>query len=190
MNRQKNELEETSLETWRQRIAAFRINPDQLSYLEDGRAVASGGFGEVKKAIYNRRTSNRTAVKTPTTPNTSTRGLTVAVKSLKTYTKVNPERLEKRFIREAYVWSRLKNDYIIDFVGFHFSWSEGKTEALFVCPWMENGESFHYVTQRCLPVVERLYLVLDAAKGLQYLHSHLPPICHGDVKSVSCSPRG
>ncbi|KIO23714.1 hypothetical protein M407DRAFT_45619, partial [Tulasnella calospora MUT 4182] len=33
------------------------------------------------------------------------------------------------------------------------------------------------------PTANRRNLVLDAAKGLQYLHSHLPPICHGDVKS-------
>lgn len=29
--------------------------------------------------------------------------------------------------------------------------------------------------------------LLDAAEGLRYLHSRVPPICHGDVKGVSHS---
>lgn len=64
-------------------------------------------------------------------------------------------------MREAYVWSQLKNDHIIEFLGFYFSSSEGKTEALLVCPWMENGESVRYVKQQRLTPGERLQLVRE-----------------------------
>ncbi|KAG8915670.1 hypothetical protein FRC00_001536 [Tulasnella sp. 408] len=141
---------------WRQRIAAFRIHPDQLSYIDHGKIVAGGSFGEVKKAVYNGRPRNRSA--SPTTPNGKTHGITVAVKTLQIHMKIDGERIEKRFMREAYVWSQLKNDHIIEFLGFYFSSSEGKTEALLVCPWMENGESVRYVKQQHLAPGERLQL--------------------------------
>ncbi|KAG8902601.1 hypothetical protein FRC00_013762 [Tulasnella sp. 408] len=182
MNEKTEDSAEGLLEAWRQRIAAFRIRPDQLSYIDHGKIVAGGGFGEVKKAVYTGRTRKQSSVASPTTSNPKTHGITVAVKTLQIHMKIDGERIEKRFMREAYVWSQLKNDHIIEFLGFYFSSSEGKTEALLVCPWMENGESVRYVKQQHLPPGERLQLLLDAAKGLQYLHSRVPPICHGDIK--------
>ncbi|KAG9041896.1 hypothetical protein FS837_011613, partial [Tulasnella sp. UAMH 9824] len=182
MNEKMEDSAEGLLEAWRQRIAAFRIQPDQLSYIDHGKIVAGGGFGEVKKAVYTGRTRKRSSAASPTTSNPKTHGITVAVKTLQIHMKIGGDRLEKRFMREAYVWSRLKNDHIIEFLGFYFSSTEGKTEALLVCPWMENGESVRYVKHQRLPPGERLQLLLDAAKGLQYLHSRVPPICHGDIK--------
>ncbi|KAG9009033.1 hypothetical protein FRB90_008631 [Tulasnella sp. 427] len=169
--------DDTLLETWRQRIAPFRISLDHLVYADEGKVVASGGFGQVRKATYPRDMDPVVAtLKAPI------EGVKVAVKTLQVHVEVNEDRLEKRFIREAYVWSQLKNDNITDFVGFHFSSHEGKTEALLVCPWMENGQSTAFVKRNGLSVVERLQLLLDAAKGIEYLHSRVPPICHGDIK--------
>ncbi|KAG8915671.1 hypothetical protein FRC00_001537 [Tulasnella sp. 408] len=182
MNESTESSAEGLLEAWRQRIAAFRIHPSQLSYIDYGKVVASGGFGQVKKAVYTKRTRNRSSAVSPTAPNSKAAGITVAVKTLQIHMEVDKERLEKRFMREAYVWSQLKNDHILDFLGFYFSCAGGKTEALLVCPWMENGQSVSYVKQQRLRPAERLHLLLDAAKGLQYLHSRVPPICHGDIK--------
>ncbi|KAG9041897.1 hypothetical protein FS837_011614 [Tulasnella sp. UAMH 9824] len=163
-------------------MAAFRIHPGQLSYIDHGKVVASGGFGQVKKAVYTSRTRHQSSAVSPTTPNSKAPRITVAVKTLQIHVEVDKERLEKRFMREAYIWSQLKNDNIIDFLGFYFSCAGGRTEALLVCPWMENGQSVSYVKQQRLRPVERLHLLLDAAKGLKYLHSRVPPICHGDIK--------
>ncbi|KAG8902599.1 hypothetical protein FRC00_013760 [Tulasnella sp. 408] len=164
------------------REAASGLHTTQLSYIDYGKVVASGGFGQVKKAVYTKRTRNRSSAVSPTAPNSKAAGITVAVKTLQIHMEVDKERLEKRFMREAYVWSQLKNDHILDFLGFYFSCAGGKTEALLVCPWMENGQSVSYLKQQRLRPVERLHLLLDAAKGLQYLHSRVPPICHGDIK--------
>ncbi|KIO23711.1 hypothetical protein M407DRAFT_77797, partial [Tulasnella calospora MUT 4182] len=88
----------------------------------------------------------------------------------------------KRFINETYVWSQLKHDHILELIGFHFSCSDGVVEALVVCPWLENGQSVRYVEQRNLSADKRLCLLLDAAEGLHYLHTHQPPICHGNIR--------
>ncbi|KAG9018098.1 hypothetical protein FRB90_012287 [Tulasnella sp. 427] len=164
---------------WRRRIAAFRINPEQLTYVDEGKVVASGGFGQVRKATY---ASDVAPLDAGEEPAGLAADVTVAVKTLQIHMKVDKERLEKRFIREAYVWSQLKNDNIIDFLGFYFSSNDEKTEALLICPWMENGQSAAYVTRQGLSTAERLQLLLDAAKGIGYLHSRVPPICHGDIK--------
>ncbi|KAG8915669.1 hypothetical protein FRC00_001535 [Tulasnella sp. 408] len=148
MNEKTEDSAEGLLEAWRQRIAAFRIRPDQLSYIDHGKIVAGGGFGEVKKAVYTGRTRKQSsAASSPTTSNPKTHGITVAVKTLQIHMKIDGERIE-----------RLKNDHIIEFLGFYFSSSEGKTEALLVCPWMENGESVRYVKQQHLAPGERLQL--------------------------------
>ncbi|KAG9009032.1 hypothetical protein FRB90_008630 [Tulasnella sp. 427] len=143
------------LPNWRRRIAAFRINPEQLTYVDEGKVVASGGFGQVRKATY---ASDVAPVDTGEEPASRAADVSVAVKTLQIHMKVDKERLEKRFIREAYVWSQLKNDNIIDFLGFYFSSNDQKTEALLICPWMENGQSAAYVTRQGLSTAERLQL--------------------------------
>ncbi|KIO23709.1 hypothetical protein M407DRAFT_77778, partial [Tulasnella calospora MUT 4182] len=91
----------------------------------------------------------------------------------------------QRIIRETYIWSQLKNEHVLEFLGYHFACRDGRTEALLVCPWLENGESVEYVKQRNLGTLDRLQLLLESAEGLLYLHSHVPPICHGDVKGAN-----
>ncbi|KIO23706.1 hypothetical protein M407DRAFT_26836 [Tulasnella calospora MUT 4182] len=173
-----------SLDLWRQRLVTFRINPSQLSYENKGKVVASGGFGCVRKATLLpspqiRRTGGRhERHRVPAITSQSV----VAVKSLQAHGDIDLERFEKRFIREAYIWSQLKHPSILEFIGFHFSHSDGEIEALLICPWFDNGQSLRYLKRHCLSPMERLRLILDAAEGLHYLHSRDPPICHGDVK--------
>ncbi|KIO23712.1 hypothetical protein M407DRAFT_77776 [Tulasnella calospora MUT 4182] len=49
-----------------------------------------------------------------------------------------------------------------------------------VSEWYSSGNIADYLKDN--PHADRKYLLLDAAKGLQYLHSRVPPICHGDIK--------
>lgn len=170
------------LEFWRQRLIEFRIDPSQLSYANKGKIVASGGYGCVRRAILlpqisktddNPEAHGRTAITSETA---------VAVKSLQAHGDIDLERFEKRFIREAYIWSQLKHTNILEFLGFHFLHSEGEVEALLVCPWFDNGQSIGYIKRHRPSPMQRLRLILDAAEGLYYLHSRDPPICHGDVK--------
>ncbi|KAG9018102.1 hypothetical protein FRB90_012291, partial [Tulasnella sp. 427] len=169
------------LEFWRQRLTVFRIDRSQLSYENDGKVIAAGGFGCVRKAILQRSTC---AFQTTGNSSREPEGQ-VAVKALQTYGDIDIDRLERRFIREAYVWSQLKHDNILEFLGFHFSHSDGVVEALLVCPCFENGQSVTYLKRHRLSTLERLRLLLDAAEGLHYLHSRDPPICHGDIKGAN-----
>ncbi|KAG8902598.1 hypothetical protein FRC00_013759 [Tulasnella sp. 408] len=174
--------DEDLLEEWRERLVDFRIDPNQLAYADKRKAVTTGAVGRVRKANFTPPAVNQLeALSLAITSNQPTTTV-VAVKGLKIHLGADSDRFEKRFISETYMWSQLKHDRILGLTGFHFSSSDGDVEAMVVCPWLENGHSVRYVDKRNLSSDKRLYLLLDAAEGLHYLHTHQPPICHGNIK--------
>ncbi|KAG9018295.1 hypothetical protein FRB90_011625 [Tulasnella sp. 427] len=54
-----------------------------------------------------------------------------------------------------------------------------------VFPWAEHGNLFAFVTSRDWEIPERLSLIFDVAKGVEFLHGQSPPICHADLKSLN-----
>ncbi|KAG8945872.1 hypothetical protein FRC04_012232 [Tulasnella sp. 424] len=159
------------LETWRERLVVFHIDPNQLAYIDEDKVVANGAFGQVRKAIFTASTLTQLDESHGEEVDLQPITVTVAVKGLKIHLGIDVDRFEK-----------LKNDHILEFIGFHFLRSDGQIEALLVSPWLENGQSVRYVKQRNLTVAQRLHLLMDAAEGLHYLHTRQPPICHGDIK--------
>ncbi|KAG8901306.1 hypothetical protein FRB99_005406, partial [Tulasnella sp. 403] len=86
-------------------------------------------------------------------------------------------------IRELAVWAGLYDYNIVSLIGFYLS--PQLDEAWLVSPFMPKGNLCQYLIQHSLSEQRRLDLVLDTARGLQYLHSQDPPICHGDIKSLN-----
>ncbi|KDQ06680.1 hypothetical protein BOTBODRAFT_243939 [Botryobasidium botryosum FD-172 SS1] len=56
-------------------------------------------------------------------------------------------------------------------------------ELYLVSPWMVNGDAREFVNRH--PDVNRVVLILQAAKGLCYLHTCNPAIVHGDLKAAN-----
>ncbi|KAG9023569.1 hypothetical protein FS837_005717, partial [Tulasnella sp. UAMH 9824] len=83
------------LESWRQRLITFRIDPSQLSYPNKGKVVASGGYGCVRRAILlpqvSKTDGNPEAHGWPTIASETV----VAVKSLQAHGDIDLERFEK-----------------------------------------------------------------------------------------------
>ncbi|KIO23713.1 hypothetical protein M407DRAFT_77771 [Tulasnella calospora MUT 4182] len=75
------------------------------------------------------------------------------------------------------LWGLLEHENITKVLGSAFV----NEVPSVITEWYTDGNVAQYLEKN--PRADRRSLVLDAAKGLQYLHSHLPPICHGDVKS-------
>ncbi|KAF9477392.1 kinase-like protein [Pholiota conissans] len=50
-----------------------------------------------------------------------------------------------------------------------------------VMQWYANGSAADYLANKN-PNADRLGLILDVARGLEYLHTHQPPIVHADLK--------
>lgn len=82
---------------WRQRLLPLRIDPAQLSYANNRKVVASGGFGSIRKATF------ISSVLLHSTGNhhkqhsgsDSKVGMAVAVKSLQAHGDIDSERFEK-----------------------------------------------------------------------------------------------
>ncbi|KIO31387.1 hypothetical protein M407DRAFT_219739, partial [Tulasnella calospora MUT 4182] len=55
-----------------------------------------------------------------------------------------------------------------------------------VFPWEDNGTLKDFVAAADWEIPERISLLNDVARGVEYLHTRTPPIFHGDLKSVSC----
>ncbi|KDQ15096.1 hypothetical protein BOTBODRAFT_85348, partial [Botryobasidium botryosum FD-172 SS1] len=81
-----------------------------------------------------------------------------------------------RAFREASVWRQLRHAHILPFLGM--STQAGLPHL--VSPYMENGTAPDYIRRN--PGVNRLQLLVHAARGLLYMHKRPTPIIHGDLK--------
>ncbi|KZS88611.1 kinase-like protein, partial [Sistotremastrum niveocremeum HHB9708] len=83
--------------------------------------------------------------------------------------------------REIRLWSSLKHQNIIPFLGVcFFPTGDPASDAFFslVSPWMRNGTSCEYIASHS--DVDKIAMFLGAAEGLLYLHE--TGIVHGDLK--------
>jgi len=88
------------------------------------------------------------------------------------------ERLKKKLLLEAQVWSQLDHPNITPFYGISFDLGPQSTPCL-ICPYFKNGNVAKYLETN--PGADRMKLVSQVATGLAYLH-HCK-IIHGDMKA-------
>ncbi|KAG9029682.1 hypothetical protein FRB95_005023 [Tulasnella sp. JGI-2019a] len=85
-----------------------------------------------------------------------------------------------RINRQVDLWRTLKHDNILPLCGIYHLKERGRDDAsvCFVSPWMTNRDMMRYL--KIFPNANRLKLIHDVAKGLQYLHS--VGILHGALQ--------
>ncbi|KAG8961484.1 hypothetical protein FRC00_012127 [Tulasnella sp. 408] len=89
----------------------------------------------------------------------------------------------KSFVNELSLMAPLFHPNIIEFLGFVEDTEKG--DAWIILPWVANGNVRDFLKSGEWDIPERVSLVQDTAAGLEYLHTHDPPICHGDLKSLN-----
>ncbi|KAH7907398.1 kinase-like domain-containing protein, partial [Hygrophoropsis aurantiaca] len=103
-------------------------------------------------------------------------GRTIAIKTMQLETSL------KAFCKEAVLWRQLSNRHVLPLFGvYHLP--ERPLQVCLVSPWMTNGNVVEYLEKN--PLADRRTLVIDIARGLEYLHSFDPPILHGDLKGAN-----
>ncbi|KAG8683371.1 hypothetical protein FRC08_014323 [Ceratobasidium sp. 394] len=99
----------------------------------------------------------------------------------------------------AELWVMLRSDYILPFYGVGMEASKPTQcfQLYLVAPLMENSDAVTYLSkQRKCPNAQEVILciIMDAARGLQYLHNREPPVVYskmrGDNILISDSGRG
>ncbi|KAG8955132.1 hypothetical protein FRC04_009589 [Tulasnella sp. 424] len=137
------------------------VSKDELEMLETD--VFGGGYGSIHKAKL--KSNNQI----------------VAVKCLRTSGK-SEERLSVAIAlaRELRVWARLKHPNILRLEGYYLD--PEMTTAWFISAFLEHGNLKYYLAETNGTTELALKLITDTARGLEYLHSLEPPVCHADIK--------
>ncbi|KAF8058732.1 kinase-like domain-containing protein, partial [Lyophyllum atratum] len=91
-------------------------------------------------------------------------------------TEARVKRWLKDCSKESILWGQLSHPNLLPFYGVY----RFKGEVAFVSPWMEHGDVNQYLRQSEHRDANRVLLLLDIARGLQYLHRK--GIVHGDLK--------
>lgn len=117
-------------------------------------------------------------------------GREVAIKRGETAPKMKKyQEKETAFDSELAFLSRLHHKHLVRLVGY----CEEKEERLLVYEYMKNGALYDHLhdknnVERSSSLINswkmRIKVALDAARGIEYLHSYaVPPIIHRDIKS-------
>ncbi|KAK0439972.1 kinase-like domain-containing protein [Desarmillaria tabescens] len=92
--------------------------------------------------------------------------------------------IRKDFCREALVWRNLQHPNVLCVIGIN--------EDLFhpsfclISPWMKNGNIISFLSQH--PEHNQCQYdeqIIEVANGLDYLHSHKPPVIHADIRGAN-----
>ncbi|KAG8903765.1 hypothetical protein FRB99_002792 [Tulasnella sp. 403] len=151
-------------------LKPFLLRRSWISIPKKDSEIGVGGFGTVHRAEMRR------GLFTPKT--------VVAVKKLYTtgeYDKRLHVALE--LVRELTIQASLDHPNILPLLGFYLSTK--LDEAWLVSPYASNGNIYDYLERVNPGLDKRLEMAKDTAKGLEYLHTRNPPICHGDIKALN-----
>ncbi|KAH7922689.1 kinase-like protein [Leucogyrophana mollusca] len=107
-------------------------------------------------------------------------GQPIAMKQVTLYMS-RMEVMMKACAREAIIWSRLSHPNLLPFYGI-FYLANDRSRISLVSPWIEHGHIGQYLER--FPQTDREPLAMDIAQGIEYLHTCLPTIVHGDLKPV------
>ncbi|KIO29227.1 hypothetical protein M407DRAFT_21623 [Tulasnella calospora MUT 4182] len=178
-----SDLENGSQESYRIRklvlnllsaLCGKRIEPTKIN-LSQTAMGDSGGNGDVVVATLVDDSNDE-----------SQGGRKVAVKKLRLTPEMGIERFLKaslEFVNELRILDSLSHPHIAKIIGFVEDIESGI--AWIVFPWEANGNIREFLRSGAWEIPERVSLIQDVARGLEYLHSRQPPICHGDLKSLS-----
>ncbi|XP_022716975.1 calcium/calmodulin-regulated receptor-like kinase 1 [Durio zibethinus] len=136
-------------------------------------------YKDLQKATYNFTTLIGQGAFGPVYKAQMSTGETVAVKVLATDSKQG----EKEFQTEVMLLGRLHHRNLVNLVGY----CAEKGQHMLVYVYMSKGSlASHLYSENHEPLSWnlRVYIALDVARGLEYLHDGaVPPVIHRDIKS-------
>ena len=145
-------------------VALSSFSGDRIEFkdIELGDIIGEGGYATVYKGKW--------------------KGQVVAVKQVKLVNIVNNEtdNVFAEFRREVQLMSGLQNENLVVLKAICME------PFCMVLDFMELGSLFEYTHSAAWAGVDwttRIYLAIDIARGMRFLHGMMPPIVHRDLKS-------
>ncbi|TFK20899.1 kinase-like protein [Coprinopsis marcescibilis] len=90
------------------------------------------------------------------------------------------DKMLKNYCREGVIWSQFHHPNVLPFYGiFRWKYNEETDLISLLSPWMTSGNLQSYLASN--PACDKMQLVLDIARGLEYIHNFRPPVVHGDL---------
>lgn len=136
-----------------------------FSKLEKSEKIGSGGFKDVYVGKYH--ISKKTSKK-------------VAIADIR-------DQLSEMDIKELTLLRDLKHENIVRFIGVSIPPPEMRlTPCMIVSELCANGDLYDYIRNTAPPSDESIFrIMLETARGLEYLHTRTPAIIHRDCKSTN-----
>ncbi|KAF8627079.1 hypothetical protein AX15_004557 [Amanita polypyramis BW_CC] len=109
----------------------------------------------------------------------------IGVKRLRgghTYDKEFIDKFNKSFIQHAVRWAEFDHPNVARCIGYAFDF--GPMPAI-VMEHYKRGNLMDYMKAKSTSFEEKLGLVGDIARGLNYLHTLDPPVVHGDLRAAN-----
>ncbi|KAG9050170.1 hypothetical protein FS837_007284 [Tulasnella sp. UAMH 9824] len=107
----------------------------------------------------------------------------VAVKKLALDGAKDDTRVLGSLARELDLLKSLSHENIVKPIGFVEDAKDGI--AWIILPWENNGNLREFLQSADWEFQERVALIHDVAKGINYLHDREPPMYHGNLKSLN-----
>ncbi|KIO17629.1 hypothetical protein M407DRAFT_32688 [Tulasnella calospora MUT 4182] len=144
-------------------FAHLVIAPERLTFV-DSYPIAHGGRCDVYFAKLD---------ETSQTPKD------VAVERLWVPREGDRRRTATRLARQLKAWKGLRHPNVLEFLGYYLS--PNYDIAQLISPYKIHGGLRQYLEKIPVAIAQRLGFVRDITAGLDYLHGHSPPVCHGDL---------
>lgn len=153
---EKNQENDLNLDLQELGLEDFTIKPEHLQKLEK---IGSGGFKDVYVGKL--------------------KGRKVAISEFR-------DQLSEMDIRELKLLAEFSHPNIVRFRGICIPEDSSQVPCMLISELCENGDLFDYIRNVPPPPLKRvLRLMLDIARGLEYLHLRKPAIIHRDCKSTN-----
>lgn len=153
---EKNPENDLNLDLQELGLEDFTIKPEHLQKLEK---IGSGGFKDVYVGKL--------------------KGRKVAISEFR-------DQLSEMDIRELKLLAEFSHPNIVRFRGICIPEDSSQVPCMLISELCENGDLFDYIRNVPPPPLKRvLRLMLDIARGLEYLHLRKPAIIHRDCKSTN-----
>ncbi|KAF3337782.1 receptor-like protein kinase HSL1 [Carex littledalei] len=156
----------------------LRVLQKATDNFSESHRIGSGSFGLVYRARL--PDGREVAIKRAVEPSSASAGMVTLAR--------RREDRESAFISELALLSRVNHKNLVRLYGFCVD----RLERVLVYEFMENGALYDHLhkTNSASPPIStwhcRLKLALDAARGIEYLHTYaVPPIIHRDIKSAN-----